>query len=52
MSGAVIVQVCLADPVMSLGRMVSEDSQLAITVQYVIRRSQQRNTATFTRSTP
>jgi hypothetical protein len=28
MSGAVIVQVCLADTVMSLGRMVSENSQL------------------------
>ena len=31
---------------------VSQDSQLAITVQYVIRRSQERNTATFTRSAP
>lgn len=33
-------------------RVVSEDSQLAITVQYIIRRSQQRHTAEFTRSTP
>lgn len=33
-------------------RVVSEDSQLTITVQYIIRRSQQRHTAEFTRSTP
>ena len=33
-------------------RVVSEDSQLAITVQYIIHRSQQRHTAEFTRSTP
>jgi len=33
-------------------RVVSNDSELAITVQYVIRRSQERNTATFTQNTP
>jgi phage baseplate assembly protein W len=31
---------------------VSEDSQLVITVQYIIRRTQERYTTDFTRSTP
>jgi hypothetical protein len=33
-------------------KVASNDSQLSITVQYIIRRSQERHTAEFTKSAP